>query len=1033
MNLCEPFIRRPVMTTLVTAAILIFGIMAYLKLPVSDLPQVDFPTIQVMANLPGASPETVAASVATPLERQFTTIAGLDSMSSNSVQGRTSITLQFNLSRNIDDAALDVEAAISRANRQLPPEMPAPPSFQKVNPADQPVLFLTLTSPTLPLYQLDEFAETMVAQNISTVEGVAQVQVFGAQKYAVRIQVDPQKLASKGIGIDEVSDKIASANVNLPTGVIDGRDRAYTVQATGQLVDAAAYRPVIVAYRNGNPVRLREVGNAIDSVENNKTAAWFNEDRGIILAVQRQPGTNTVQVVDDVKKLLPVLQRRLPAAVSMDILQDRSLTIRESVADVKFTLWLSLALVIGVIFIFLRNIRATLIPSLAIPMSIIGTFAIMYMMGFSVDNLSLMALTLSIGFVVDDAIVMLENCVRHMELGSPPLQATLVGSREIGFTIVSMTISLAAVFIPVLFMPGLLGRLLNEFAIVIGVAILFSGVVSLSLTPMLCSRFLKPPSHTHGSIFRMIERGFDGFLWIYEVGLRWSLRHRLVTLVFSAAVLVATGWLFTKMPTGFLPNEDIGQIRVNTEAAEGVSFQDLMRYQQMVASVIRQDTDVEGFMSVAGARGTSNSGNMNVRLKDRDQRKTSAERIIQRLRPKLAQVPGIKAVLQIPPPIQIGGQITKAQYQFSLQSPDTSELYKYTPIIEQKMREVAGLQDVTTDLLLRNPQVLVDIDRDRASALNVSAQRVEMALSSAYGTRQISTIYMPTNSYQVILELDPQYQKNPQDLPLLYINSSEGKLIPIRSLTKLTQTLGPLSVNHVGQLPSVTLSFNLKPGYSLGDAVNAVSEIARQTLPPTIITSFQGTAQVFQSSLTGLGVLLIVSILVIYIVLGILYESFIHPITILTALPFAGFGALLTLKYFGFELNLYGFVGIIMLVGLVKKNGIMMVDFAIEAQRNQEKSAEEAIYEACVVRFRPIMMTTMAALLGTLPIALGIGAGAESRQSLGLAVVGGLLFSQFLTLFVTPVFYLYMEKFRTAFSGRSISTKIVTPVEELAI
>jgi HAE1 family hydrophobic/amphiphilic exporter-1 len=718
---------------------------------------------------------------------------------------------------------------------------------------------------------------------------------------------------------------------------------------------------------------------------------------------------------------LPTLETRLPASVSMKILNDRSETIRESVNDVQMTLLLALVLVVGVIFVFLRNVRATLVPSLAIPMSLVGTFAVMYLMGFSLDNLSLMAMTLSIGFVVDDAIVMLENCIRHMELGSPPLEATLVGSREIGFTIISMTVSLAAVFIPVLLMPGLLGRLLNEFAVVIGVAILFSGLVSLSLTPLMCSRFLKPPSHKHGHIYLLTEKIFQGMLWIYEVGLRWSLRHRLTVLVFSAIVLWGTVHLFFLIPKGFLPSEDIGQISGNTEAAEGVSFEDLTRYQKNVADTVQQDPDVEAFMSVAGRGGSANAGMLNIRLKPRQERGAKARQIIDRLRPKLAQIPGIDTSLIIPPPISFTGRMTRSEYQFTLQSPDTDELYRVAPIMLDKISSLPGFLDVKTDLKLKNPQVMVEIDRDRASTLGISAERIETALSSSYGTRQISTIYLPKNTYEVILELDPDYQRRPEDLPLLYIRSSDGRLVPIRSLTRLTQNLGPLSVNHAGQLPSVTLSFNLAAGYALGDAVNAINQASRENLPATVTTSFQGTAQVYQDALGGLIALLIISILVIYIVLGILYESFIHPITILTALPFAGFGALVTLKLFHKDLDLYGFVGIIMLIGLVKKNGIMMVDFAIEAQRNEGKSPMDAIFEACVVRFRPIMMTTMAALLGTLPIAMGIGAGAESRQALGLAVVGGLLFSQFLTLFVTPVFYVYMEKLRGAFSRKQVA------------
>jgi HAE1 family hydrophobic/amphiphilic exporter-1 len=1015
VNFSEVFIRRPVATTLIMLAILLFGVVAYRSLPISDLPNVDFPTIRVDANLPGASPETMAASVATPLERQFSTIAGLDSMTSSSALGSTSITLQFNLSRDLDAAAQDVQAAIAAAGRQLPPNMPSPPTYRKVNPADSPILYLSLASNTLPLSSLDEFGQTMMAQRISTVPGVAQVQVYGSQKYAVRIQLDPRELATRNIGIDEVAQAVRNGNVNLPTGTLYGKHQSFTVEADGQLTRADAYAPLIVAYRNGAPVRIRDLGRSIDSVESDKQAAWNVTAQGaartVTLAIQKQPGTNTVQIVDRIRELLPSFQKQLPAAATLRVRFDRSVAIRESVDDVRFTLLLTLALVVMVIFLFLRNFSATVIPSLALPLSIVGTFAVMYLLGFSLNNLSLMALTLSVGFVVDDAIVMLENIVRHMEKGEKPLEAALRGSKEIGFTIISMTISLAAVFIPVLFMGGIVGRLFHEFAVTIGVAILISGFVSLSLTPMLCSRFLKPEgARKHGRVYRWTERGFDAMVGLYARTLGPALTHPRLVLGASAVVLAATAWLFVAMPKGFLPSEDIGQIFGFTEGAQGISFPSMAEKQARIAEIMAKNPNVEAVMSNVGGRDNSNQGIVFATLKPRHDREKGPDEVIQELRPEFAKIPGIRVFLQNPPPIRIGGNLSKSQYQFTLQGADTDELYKMAPVLEEKIRKLPGFQDVTSDLQLKQPQVKVGIDRDRAAALGVTPARIEDALYTAYGSRQVSTIYAPNNQYQVIMEVAPEHQLDPAALSSLYVRSESGALVPLAGLANFTQDVGPLSVAHLGQLPSVTLSFNLRPGLSLSEAVTQVERLSRDTLPATIATSFQGTAQAFQDSTRGLGILLIVAILVIYMVLGILYESFIHPLTILTALPFAGFGALVTLMVFGMEISIYAFVGIILLVGLVKKNGIMMVDFAIEAQRNEGVTAQKAIYEACLVRFRPIMMTTMAALMGTLPIALGAGAGAESRRPLGLAVVGGLLFSQTLTLYVTPVFYVYMDR-----------------------
>ena len=1037
MNISQSFIERPIATTLMMSAIAMFGLVAYNSLPVSDLPNVDFPTLLITANLPGASPENMASAVAKPLENQFSMIAGLNAMTSSNSLGSTQITLEFDLGRSLDGAAVDVQAAITQASRLLPPGMPTPPTFTKVNPADQPILYLALTSNTVPLYTLDEYAQTRIAQRISMVTGVAQVQVLGAQKYAVHVQVDPHALAARSVGLNEIETALKSWNVNLPTGTISGPQRAFTLQASGQLMNAAQYRSLVVSYRRNAPIRLEELANVIDSVEDDKTASWFHKkessSRSIVLAIQRQPGTNTIEVTEGIHKLLQNFKdnKELPPTVSMEILYDRSESIRESFDDVKFTMALTLALVVMVIFLFLRSFSATLIPSLALPFSIIGTFAVMYLLDYSLDNLSMMALILSIGFVVDDAIVMLENIVRHMEMGESPMVASLTGSREIGFTIISMTISLAAVFIPVLFMGGVLGRLFKEFAVTITVAILISGVVSLTLTPMLCSRFLREGHSHHGWFYRITEKFFVGLLRAYDVSLQWVLGKRALTVASFFVVLAATGWMFIHIPKGFIPDQDTDQIFAITEASQGTSYQQMVIYQTEIADIFRKDENIEALVSSVGGAAASTMGGPNygqlvVHLKPRTKRKLGVAEIIAGLRPQLAHVPGMKVYIQNPPTIRLGGHVTKSIYQISMQSTDEELLYSSSEKLREKIETIDGVEDVTSDLAIATPQVHVKINRDKAAAVQVNASQIENSLYDAYGPRWVSTIYAAINEYKVLLELMPKYQQDPHALSLLYFKSTGGKLIPLDTLAEIGEQTGPQTINHYGQLPAVTVSFNLKPKAALGDVVGKVGELATETLPPEVTFNFQGAAKAFEGSLGNLWVLLVVAILVVYIVLGVLYESYVHPLTILSGLPSAGFGALLTLFIFNLDLSIYAFVGLIMLIGIVEKNAIMQIDFALEAER-EGSTPTEAIYQGCLTRFRPIMMTTMAALLGAVPIAMGYGAGGEARQPLGLVVVGGLMFSQLVTLYLTPVVYTYMAALQEKLRRKP---KVQSPAQE---
>ncbi|HVY71890.1 MAG TPA: multidrug efflux RND transporter permease subunit, partial [Verrucomicrobiae bacterium] len=1021
MNISEPFIRRPVATSLLMVAVVLMGLLGYSLLPISALPPVDFPTIQVTAQYPGASPDVMASSVTTPLERQFGQISGLSMMTSISSFGNSSVTLQFNLDRDIDAAAQDVQAAINAANGVLPKTMPNPPAYSKVNPADTPILTLKLTSDTLPLEKVNDLADTVLAQKLSEVTGVGLVTIEGNQKPAVRVRINPAAIAAIGLSLEDVRAALIQNNVNAPKGSFDGKRQSYTISANDQIYSAEEYRNVIVAYRNGAPIRLGGIGQVIDNVENVRLAGWVGDKPAVIVDIQRQPGANIIETAERVKALLPRLRSVIPPTAKIEILSDRTETIRASVADVQFTLVLTVLLVVMVIFVFLRKFWATVIPSVALPLAVIGTFGVMKLAGFSLDNLSLMALTISTGFVVDDAIVMIENIVRFIEAGEKPMDAALKGAKQIGFTVISLSVSLIAVFIPLIFMTGIVGRLFREFAITLSVAVVVSAIVSLTLTPMMCARLLKAEDKSkHGWFYHATEHFFQWMLNAYEAGLKWVLRHQFFTLMVAFATLVATIWLYIIVPKGLLPQQDTGMITGVTDSAQSISFRAMVDRQRAIADIVRRDPDVTGVASFVGAgtvNATVNSGRLYITLKPREQRKADAREIIDRLREATKDVEGISLYMQAVQDVQIDSRISRTQYQYTLQDANEEELAEWAPKLLEKLRTVPELTDVASDQQSAGYEVMVDVDRDKASRHNILPQAIDDTLYDAFGQRQVTTIFTQLNQYRVILEAEPHFQLTPESLNKVYVKSSTGQMVPLAAFATLKTGIAPLSILHQGQFPAVTLSFNLAPRSSLGAAVKAIQRSEVEIgLPETVAPTFSGSVAEFRSSLKSEPFLILAAIVVIYIVLGVLYESYIHPITILSSLPSAGVGALLALLVFGQDLSLVALIGIILLIGIVKKNAIMMIDFALEAERGDGLPPEKSIYQACLLRFRPIMMTTMAALLGALPLALESGTGSELRRPLGIAIVGGLLVSQFLTLYTTPVIYLYLDRLGQRFS-----------------